>query len=123
MVGAATLAVFSPTQAAADVSVGGNLRALQLSASGDSLADVLSRFDTVFSVICRSAVPLQAVVHGSYSGSLSQVVARLLDGYNYMIRIDRNETEIIVLGRGGEAAVMPKAKLAAPTKNATSRWR
>jgi hypothetical protein len=98
-----------------------------VSANGDSLADVLSRFDTAFAVKCRSAVPLQAVIRGHYSGSLSQVVARLLDSYNYMIRTERNETEIIVLGRAGETAVVPKGRLAASTQNpiktTTARWR
>jgi hypothetical protein len=128
MAAAAALAAWIPaTEAAADIKVDGNLRALQLSASGDSLADVLSRFGTAFAVKCRSAVPLQTVVRGSYSGSLSQVVARLLDGYNYMIRTERDETEIIVLGRAGEAAVVPKGRLAASTQNpiktTTARWR
>ena len=120
---AATLAACPASQAAADVRVDGNLHALKLSASGDSLAEVLSRFDTAFAVKCRSAVPLQAEIRGSYAGSLSQVVARLLDGYNYVIRNDRELTEIIVLGRAGEAAVVPKARLAAPAKSIASRWR
>ena len=82
--------------AKADVRVDGDLKALQLRASGDSLADVLARFDTLFAVKVRSAVPLSAEINGSYSGSLSQVVARLLDGYNYVIKTDRDLTETIL---------------------------
>ena len=111
------------TPAKADVRVDGDLKALQLHASGDSLADVLARFDTLFAVKVRSAVPLSAEINGSYSGSLSQVVARLLDGYNYVIKTDRDLTEILVFGRAGEVAVVPKAKPAAPAKTVTARWR
>ena len=109
--------------AIADVRVDGDLRTMQLHANGDSLADVLARLDTLFAIKCRSAVPLTAEISGSYSGSLSQVMARLLDGYNYVIKIDREVTEIVVLGRAGEVAVIPKARPATPTKTMTARWR
>lgn len=109
--------------ASADIRVDGNLKALQLRTSGDSLADVLARFDTLFAVKVRSAVPLKNEVSGSYSGSLSQVMARLLDGYNYVIKIDRDLTEILVFGRAGEAAIAPKARPTMPAKTVTARWR
>ncbi|WP_128951065.1 hypothetical protein [Bradyrhizobium guangzhouense] len=109
--------------AKADIRVGGDLRTLQLRASGERLADVLGRLDALFAVKYRSAVLLNAEVSGSYSGTLSQVVARLLDGYNYVIKIDRDVTEILVFGRGGEVAVVPKARPAAATKTVTARWR
>jgi len=48
------------------------------------------------------------------------VVSRLLDGYNYVIKNDHGQTEIIGLGTGGEVAIPPKAPLA---KGALSRWR
>ncbi len=120
------LACALATPAIAGIRVDGDLHALRVSAKGDSLADVLSRFDTLFAVKCRSAVPLATEVDGSFSGSLSQVVARLLDGYNYVIKSDRELTEILVLGRAGEVAIAPKARPAAPTASAkpvTSRWR
>lgn len=117
-----TCSLASP--ASADIRIDGNLHALRLSTNGDSLADVLSRFDTLFAVKFRSSVPLRAEVRGTYSGSLSQVVARLLDGYNYVIKSDRDLTEILVLGRAGEVAIAPKAKAAAPpAKSMMSRWR
>ncbi|WP_298878188.1 hypothetical protein [uncultured Bradyrhizobium sp.] len=109
--------------AKADIRVDGDPRALQLQASGDSLAAVLARFDQLFAVKVRSAVPLMSEVSGSYSGTLSQVMARLLDGYNYVIKVDRDVTEILVLGRGGDVAIVPKARPASTTKTVTARWR
>jgi len=110
----------------ADIRINGDPRTLQLRASGDSLAEVLARFDTLFAIKCRSAVPLNTEINGSYSGSLSQVMARLLDGYNYVIKNDHEQIEIIVLGRAGEAAVVPKTFMATPVaaaKSPASRWR
>jgi len=111
------------TAASAEVHVEGNLTALRLTASGDALADVLSAFGALSPVTTRTSVPLNGEVSGAYSGSLSQVVSRLLDGYNYVIKQDAGLTEIIVFGRRGEAAVAPRAAPAAATRSALSRWR
>lgn len=108
------------TDASAEVRVEGNMRALLVTASGDSLSDVLSAVGAAFAVKYRSSVPLDGEISGAYSGSLSQVVARLLDGYNYLIKRDQERTEIVVLGRRGEAAVAPKAPEAG---GVISRWR
>jgi hypothetical protein len=106
--------------ASAEVHVEGNLAALRLTASGDTLSDVLSAFAAQWPVKYRTAVPLNVTVEGAYSGSLSHVVARLLDGYNYVIKQDSGLTEIIVFGKQSEAAVSPQVR---PVKGALSRWR
>jgi hypothetical protein len=114
------LACGTATDASAEVRVEGNLSALRVSTSGDALSDVLSAFGTRLPVKYRTAVPLNAEVNGAYSGSLSQVMSRLLDGYNYVIKNDHELTEIIILGKNGEIAIPPKAPVA---KGALSRWR
>jgi hypothetical protein len=108
------------TAASAEVHVEGNLSALRVTTSGDTLSDVLSAFAALLPVKYRASVPLDVEVDGAYSGSLSQVVSRLLDGYNYVIKQDSELTEIIVFGKRGEAAVSPKI---APVKGVLSRWR
>src|SRR5262249_36098119 len=51
----------------------------------------------------------------TYSGSFRQVISRLLDGYSYVIKADDSKTtEIVVLGKRGEAAIPPPK---APTDN------
>jgi hypothetical protein len=107
------------TTAAAEVHVEGNPSALRVTARGDMLSDVLSAFGRLFPVKYRTAVRLDAEISGTYSGSLSQVVSHLLDGYNYVIKNDQDLTEIIVFGSRGEAAVPPKVPTA---KGALSRW-
>ena len=120
LVAVSALACGTATDASAEVRVEGNLSALRVSTSGDALSDVLSAFGTRLPVKYRTAVPLNAEVNGAYSGSLSQVISRLLDGYNYVIKNDHELTEIIILGKNGEIAIPPKAPVA---KGALSRWR
>jgi hypothetical protein len=103
----------------AEVHVEGNPAALRFTASGDALSDVLTAFAAQWPVTYRTSVPLNAEIEGAYSGSLSQVVARLLDGYNYVIKQESGLTEIIVFGKQGEAAVAPVR----PVKGILSRWR
>jgi hypothetical protein len=109
------------TTACADVQVEGTPAAVRVTTNQDTIADVLSAFGTNFNVKYRTAVPLSAASNGTYSGSLAQVVARLLDGYSYVIKKDQDTTEIVVFGRRGEAAIPPKAPPA--PKGVLSRWR
>jgi hypothetical protein len=116
----AALACGLATGAPAEVRVEGNSNALRVTASGDALSDVLSAFGARLPVKFRTSVPLDAEINGAYSGSLSQVVSRLLDGYNYVIKQDSALTEILVFGKRGEAAVSPKPVSAG---GVLSRWR
>jgi uncharacterized protein YabE (DUF348 family) len=121
LLGAVTvLACGLATGASAEVDVEGDLSALRMTTSGDTLSDVLAALGASFPVKYRTTVPLDAEISGAYSGSLSQVVARLLDGYNYVIKRDRQQTEIIVFGRKGDIVEPPKA---APASGVLSRWR
>jgi hypothetical protein len=106
--------------AGAEVRVEGDLTALRLTSRGEALSEVLSALDNPFHVKYRTAVPLNAEINGAYSGSFAQVVSRLLDGYNYVIKRDPALTEIIIFGNKGEVAMTPKAP---PSKGALSRWR
>ena len=116
----AALACGLAMSASAEVQVDGNLNAMRVTASKDALSDVLSAFGAQLPVKYRSSVPLNTEISGAYSGSFSQVVARLLDGYDYVIKRDQGLTEIVVLGRTGEAALSPKPPVA---NGALSRWR
>ena len=108
------------TPVSAKVYLEGDLNALRITASGDALSDVLTTLGARWPVRYRSSVLLNVEIAGAYSGSLSQVVARLLDGYNYVIRRDGGLTEIIVFGARGEAVVAPRVN---PVKGVLSRWR
>lgn len=114
----------APATAGAEVRVEGSAASVHVSTDQDTIADVLSALGAAFRLRYRSAVPLSAAAGPAYSGSLRQVIARLLDGYNYLVKVDQETTEISVLGSRGQAAIppAPAAKAAMPP-DVVSRWR
>jgi len=111
------------TIARAEVHIEGSLAAVRVTTSQDAIADVLSALAATFRLQYRTAIPLDAVANKIYSGSFGQVISRLLDGYNYVIKKDQDTIEIVVFGRRGEVAIPPPATKAPPTKGILSRWR
>ena len=95
------------TIACAEVHVDGSPAAVRVTTSQDAISDVLSAIAANFNVRYRSAIPLDAAANVSYSGSVAQVISRLLDGYNYVIKTDQKSTEIVIFGRNGQAASPP----------------
>jgi hypothetical protein len=96
------LACIVATIARAEVHVEGNLAAMRVTTSQEAISDVLSALASPLHVIYRSSIRLDASADEIYSGSLREVVARLLDGYNYVLTRDGEKIEIIVLGRWGK---------------------
>jgi hypothetical protein len=112
--------------AGAQVRVEGNIAALRIDATRVPLADVLAALGAALNMRYRTAVALQTEISGSYEGPFGQVIARLLDGYNYVLRSDRDAIEVLVVGRRGERAVvatMPPAPLAAAAQSPAAQWR
>src|SRR5258706_9649444 len=72
-----------PTIASAEVHVEGSPALVRVSTSRDTISDVLSALAATFNVPYRTAIPLDAAADATYSGSLRQVLSRLLDGYDY----------------------------------------
>jgi hypothetical protein len=109
--------------ARAEVHVEGSRAAVRITTSQDAIADVLSAVAATFNVGYRTAIPLDAPANAAYAGSFGQVMSRLLDGYNYVIKTDQGSTEIVVFGRHGEVAIPPPAPKAPPPKGIVSQWR
>jgi hypothetical protein len=113
----------APAVARAEVRIEGSAAAMRVSTNQDTIADVLSALNVAFKLRYRSAVPLSAAADATYSGSVRQVITHLLDGYNYLVKVDQETTEIIVLGHRGQAAIPAPAPKAAMTPDVVSRWR
>jgi hypothetical protein len=82
------------------------------------IADVLSAPAATFNLRYRAAIPLDATASKAYAGSFRQVISRLLNGYNYVIKTDQETVEIVVFGRRGEVATPARA-----TTDTLSQWR
>ena len=97
------------TIAGAEVHVEGSLAAIRVTTSRDTISDVLSALAATFNVQYRTTIPLDAAADATYSGSLGQVISRLLGGYTYVIKTDNSKvTEVIVYGKRGEVVIPPK---------------
>jgi hypothetical protein len=108
----------------AEVNVTGSLTATRVMTNQDAISDVLSAIAATLNVRYRTSVPLDGVVSGTYSGSFGQVISRLLNGYNYVIRHDGETVEIVVFGKHGErpVAVRPPSDPSSK-KGIVSQWR
>jgi hypothetical protein len=91
----------------ADVSVQGDVAAVRLDARGADVAEAFAALETAFHVRIRSPVPIDREIHGSFTGRLDYVIARLLEGYNYyVVRRDDAALEVVVLGTTGKRPVV-----------------
>src|SRR5262245_56451711 len=88
--------------ARAEVLVEGTPAAMRVTADQAAIADVLAAVAASSNAKYRSAISLDAPAGPAYAGSFPRVIARLLDGYNYVIKRDGQTTEIVVFGRRGE---------------------
>jgi hypothetical protein len=88
----------------AAVRVKGDAKALELDVHQARLADVLTALAR-FNIRYRSPVVLNKVIDGTYGGPLGHVLSRLLAGYNYAIKQDDAEIDVIIVSRYGEQAI------------------
>jgi hypothetical protein len=101
-----------------DVRVEGNPAAVRIITHQDSIGSVLAALGTTFNVQHRSAITLDMPANPTYAGPIDRVIANLLDGFNYIVKKSQDKTEIIILGRRGEAAIPPPKPA-----QILSRWR
>jgi hypothetical protein len=111
------------TKAGAHVHIDGTPAAIRIATNQDSIADVLAALSTTFKIRYRTSIRLDEPAAATYAGSFSQVVARLLDGYNYIVKNDGETAEIVVFGKHGDAPVVAPSSKPSTSKDITSRWR
>jgi hypothetical protein len=95
----AGLACSVPMPARAEVSIAGGPDAIRLEASGASLEEVLAALHANFNLRYRTLAALDGAVAGTYRGSLASVASRLLDGYDFVMKVSAENVEISVLRR------------------------
>jgi hypothetical protein len=105
--------------------VHGTTAALRVETQQASLAEVLSALEESLPVRHDTLIALDTVtVGGTYSGTLEDVLRRLLAGVNYVIRIRKEAVEIMIVGWPGEPPPPVKAAPVAPVNtNPAAQWR
>ncbi len=112
------------TSSRAEVRVEGTVAELRITTTDkDAIADVLAALKATFNIDYRAAIRLDATARSTYSGSLRQVIANVLDGYSYVIRKQHDAVEVIVIGRKGEHPASVQSSPAPSRKGIVSQWR
>jgi hypothetical protein len=105
--GLACLTAFSATQVDAEVRVDGGRDEMQVRVENDTVSHVLEALGQNVSLHYRSVAPLNKVIGGNFSGSLEQVLSRVLAGYDFIVRYNPQAVEIFVVGKSGAAPIPP----------------
>lgn len=87
-----------PHAAAAETRVSGRPEAVRLEARDASLDEVFGALAAKFTLHYRAKIRLDRRVSGVFSGSLSRVIARLLDGYDHVVKHSPEGLDVTVFG-------------------------
>jgi hypothetical protein len=97
----------------AEVRVQGEMRDVHVEAHDATVAEILAALGERFSLHYRGTTGDRGLTM-TFDGPLRRVVARVLDGYNYVIAARGDGLEVIVLSTESPYAVVPPA-IAPPT--------
>jgi hypothetical protein len=122
---ASALLLSAASPVSAEVRVDGRPEAVHLEVRDASLLEVLAALHERFNLRYRSSEALQAQTTGVFDGSLRRVAARLLDGYDYAMRVTPEGIDLLVLrprqGGTSVAAVAPASAVRPPLTAAERR--
>jgi hypothetical protein len=90
----------------AEVRVNGDASALQVVATQSNVAEVLSALESEFRLQVKTPIVLDRAIGGTFTGSLAQILRRILEDYNYFIRWQATEIEVTVIGLTGDRAAV-----------------
>jgi hypothetical protein len=118
LIAIAAAVALTSTAAFAGATVQGSPRAVTVEATNASIEDILAALGKSFDVRINSTADLNKQLNGTYEGSLTQVVTRVLEGYNFIVKSSNGHLMVSVLGsRTGTAvarAVTPPPAVATP---------
>ena len=109
---AACLAV-APAVAVIAPQVNVSSETVSINAQNSSIKEVLFALRQKFDLQFQSSVNLDKKLTGTYQGSLLRVVSRLLQGYNFIIKSNKDRLEVTVFGTQN----VPAASVPSDTAN------
>jgi hypothetical protein len=107
------LAFVTPMRAHSEILLEGSAAAVRLHATQVPIGEILAALRNEYGLRYRASIDLGRPVTGTFSGSLQQVVIRVLDGYDYVVKTSANSVEIALLQDRGAASVRAAAGNAA----------
>ncbi len=94
----ATALIVTLGEASAMTKVEGESNAVSLTAENAPIGEVLAELSAKFGLIYPPTPGLDRTVGGTYSGTLQQVLARILDGCDYVVSYEGDKVELKILG-------------------------
>jgi len=89
------------------VQVRGSPEAVTIEARDTSVEDVLDALSRAFDMDYQSSIDLDKPLYGTYVGPLSQVLTRILQGYNFVLKTDNSRVVVTVVGTLNSLAANP----------------
>jgi hypothetical protein len=80
------------------IQVRGSAEAVTIEARDASVEDVLAALSRAFDMDYQSSIDLNKRLYGTYIGPLSQVLTRILQGYNFVLKTDNRRMVVTVTG-------------------------
>ena len=94
----------------AQVRVSGDVGAVQVDATQSNVAEVLSALETAYGLRVNTPTALDRPIGGTFTGSLEQIVKRMLEGYNYFVRHQATKIEVTIIEQGDRPAVVARPR-------------
>jgi hypothetical protein len=103
-----------PCAGQAETRVEGPADALTVEARAASIQEVLAALGAAYGVQIHGSTGLDAVIDGTYEGSLQRVIGRLLAGFNYVAKSSAGNLDVTILSAPNGAASPGGMKQRAP---------
>src|SRR5262245_22374990 len=97
LVAVAILPCTTSAQPAPVIHLKGDPDQLELRVDGASMREILDRLSQRFKLTYTLPPGVSTTLSGRYSGSLSRVLARVLDGSNYIVEVAEHGLNVVVI--------------------------
>jgi len=113
-------AVIIAPAAIAEALVSGPIDAVQVDANEVPVSELLRKLGATFEVHYRGTLDASRPLTGTYRGPLREVIARLLVGYDYILKNSNSSIEIIIYGKSGQTPDGSNAPIVAQNNSSTT---
>lgn len=108
------LMLLVPQSGRAEILVEGSAAAVRLEVTQAPVGEILAALGQSYDVRYRASIALDRPISGSYAGPLARVVARILEGYDYVARVSPGAVDIAYIRERGSAK--PASTVASVTR-------